>query len=151
MRWLIGLVVMTLISTGCGRGKSSASGPREVPSLAEEAAAPVSPDAGQASTPAERSLVLRIAAFTSVETSEDGAFSIITGRTISGKDFRIRATWEMIERGPDHIESWISHRKPDHGPYVLAGTATGTAPIVLKVDTCTPRGARFKAPAEWEY
>jgi len=98
-----------------------------------------------------RWLVFRIKEFKNIETSGDNTFSIIKGITISGKEFKIKATWEDLKSCPNFIESWINDPKPDHGPYILSGSAIGEDPIVLRVDTCTPRGKNFKAPPENEY
>ena len=131
MRWLPIIVAYMLISTGCRTAT------RTKPS--------------QVTPPDGRQLVLRIDTFISLQTGEDHTWSVITGRTISGKTFRVKAIWSEGSLAPDYIKRRMSESKEHRDHCVLAGVATSTDPIVLEVDTFAARGSAFAAPKEWEY
>jgi len=93
-------------------------------------------------------LVFKIAEFDRVTHSEDGLSSVIAGRTEAGDKFKFKAEWGAGSEAASYVDRWIAKPKPEHGPYVLAGSVVSTSPLTVKIDTATPRGRDFKAPVQ---
>ena len=92
--------------------------------------------------------VFKIEKFISVTHSNDKSYSTVEGVTIKGRHFKIKALWSMLDTGHRTIDSWLSRKMPDHGPYVIAGGITAWDPLTIEVDTLTPRGGKWNAPEE---
>jgi len=95
-----------------------------------------------------RWLVFKIAEFDRVTHSEDGLSSVIEGRTEADGKFKFKAEWRKGSKAASYVDRWIADPKPEHGPYILAGSVVSDSPLTVKIDTATPLGKRFNAPAE---
>jgi len=105
-----------------------------------------------------RWLVFKVDEFTSITTSADGSYSVISGVAASGRPFTFRAVWWTDEKpkfGVDcspSVKRYLDSRTPkdQYSPYVISGQALGEpANIVLKsVDTCAPKAPKFGVPEE---
>jgi hypothetical protein len=103
-----------------------------------------------------RWLVLKVGAFHAITTSKDGSYSVISGTTMSGRPFMVRAVWwtddsKAFRFGcPGYIKGYVDRHTPaeTYRPYILSGQAIGEGEhIVLKsVDDCVPRALHFGAP-----
>lgn len=113
------------------------------------------------STIAEGWKVLRAASITKIETSEDGSYSRISGKTIKGKNFDEIFVWWKFDAEEAlncamYIPQWIKDPDTYTPPFILAG---GILPaknysadqIIMNVDTCTPRGENFNAAPEDDF
>ena len=109
-------------------------------------------DEGQKS----RWLVFKVDEFKSIATSKDGSYSVISGLTIAGRPFSMRAVWWtddktalMVNCAPFVTRYLDDHTpKEQYRPYVISGQAIGeAASIVLKsIDTCAPKAQNFGVP-----
>ena len=93
-------------------------------------------------------LVFKIAGFDQVTHSENGLSSVIAGRTVAGDEFKFTAEWSKGSKAASYVDRWIANPKPEHGPYILAGSVVSASPLTVKIDTATPRGKKFNAPVE---
>ncbi len=103
-----------------------------------------------------RWLVFKVDEFKSIVTSKDGSYSVISGVTITGRPFSLRAVWWtddktalMVNCAPFVTRYLDSHTpKEQYRPYVISGQAIGeAADIVLKsIDTCAPKAQNFGVP-----
>jgi hypothetical protein len=101
-----------------------------------------------------RWLVYKIAAFKSIVTSKDGSYSTISGTTVAGRPFTVRAIWWTDAKGGFPCPTFIrrdldNHVYPEkYRPYILSGQATGEGnSIVLNsIDTCVPSAPNFGVP-----
>ena len=103
-----------------------------------------------------RWLVFKVGAFHAITTSKDGSYSLISGTTMSGRPFTVRAVWwtddsKAFRFGcPGYIKGYVDRHTPAdaYRPYILSGQAIGEGDhIVLKsVDDCVPRAPHFGAP-----
>jgi hypothetical protein len=101
-------------------------------------------------------LVFKVDEFTSIATSRDASYSVISGVTTTGKRFRFRAIWwtddpkAAIVNCAPFVKRYIDNRVPkaQYTPYVISGHAVGDASnIVLKaIDTCAPKASHFGVP-----
>jgi hypothetical protein len=109
-------------------------------------------DEGQKS----RWLVFKVDEFKSITTSKDGSYSVISGLTIAGRPFSMRAVWWtddktalMVNCAP-FVTRYLDNHTPkeQYRPYVISGQAIGeAASIVLKsIDTCAPKAPNFGVP-----
>jgi hypothetical protein len=81
---------------------------------------------------------------------------MISGTTMSGRPFTLRAVWwsddsKAFRFGcPGYIKGYVDRHTPaeTYRPYILSGQAIGEGEhIVLKsVDDCLPRALHFGAP-----
>jgi hypothetical protein len=105
-----------------------------------------------------RWLVFKVDEFTSITTSVDGSYSVISGIAASGRPFTFRAVWWTDEKpkiGVDcspSVKRYLDSRTPkdQYSPYVISGQAIGEpSDIVLKsIDTCAPKAPKFGVPDE---
>jgi hypothetical protein len=93
-------------------------------------------------------LVFKIAKFDQVTHSEDGFSSVIKGRTVAGDTFTFKAKWSKGSKAASYVNRWIAKPKPEAGPYILAGSVVSVSPLTVEIDTATPNGKKFNAPAE---
>jgi hypothetical protein len=103
-----------------------------------------------------RWLVFKVDEFTSIATSKDGSYSVITGVAMTGRAFTFRAVWWTDEKTAlmvncaTFVTRYVDNHTPkeQYRPYVISGQATGEAAnIVLKsIDTCAPKAPNFGAP-----
>ena len=102
-----------------------------------------------------RWLVYKIAAFKSIVTSQDGSYSTISGTTLGGRPFTVRAVWWTDDKtAMRHCATFIQRDLDTHvpaekyRPYILSGQATGEGnSIVLKsIDDCVPNAPNFGVP-----
>jgi hypothetical protein len=108
-----------------------------------------------------RWLVFKVDEFKSISTSADGSYSLISGVTITGKPFTVRALWWTDDKSAPHVDCapfvkrFVDGRTPKakYSPYVISGHAVGSAsPIVLRsIDTCAPRATHFGVPEQNVY
>ena len=91
-------------------------------------------------------LVFKIAGFDQVTHSENGLSSVIAGRTVAGDEFKFTAEWSKGSKAASYVDRWIANPKPEHGPYILAGSVVSASPLTVKIDTATPRRKKFNAP-----
>lgn len=103
-----------------------------------------------------RWLVFKIDEFSSITTSRDGSYSIISGRSISGRRFTFTAIWWSDEKSPlmvncaPFVQKYLDNHIPklQYSPYIISGQAVRESPdIVLKsIDTCAPKAPNFGVP-----
>lgn len=103
-----------------------------------------------------RWLVFKVDEFSSIATSKDQSYSVISGVADSGKAFRFRAVWWTDEKSAfsincaPFIKGYLDNHTPkiQYRPYVISGQATGEpANIVLtSIDDCAPKAAHFGVP-----
>lgn len=103
----------------------------------------------------DRWLVFRIGNFKAITTSKDGSYSVISGSTISGRPFTVRAVWWTESKASRFscsvfIQRYLDNHTPaeSYRPYILSGQAIGDGNnIVLRsVDTCVPNAPHFGVP-----
>lgn len=103
-----------------------------------------------------RWLVFKIDEFTSITTSKDGSYSVISGVAESGRPFSFRAVWwtedktALVVNCAPFVKGFLDHHTPkeQYRPYVISGQAVGEPDkVVLKsIDTCAPKAAKFGVP-----
>jgi len=103
-----------------------------------------------------RWLVFKVDEFTAIETSKDESFSVISGKTISGKPFRFRAIWwtddkrNLLVNCAPSVKRYLDRRTPkdQYSPYIISGQAIGEGDrIVLNsIDTCAAKAPNFGVP-----
>jgi hypothetical protein len=103
-----------------------------------------------------RWLVFKVAEFTSIETSKDESYSVISGKTITGKPFRFRAIWwtddkkNLLVNCAPSVKRYLEKQTPkdQYSPYIISGQALGEGDrIILKsVDTCAAKAPNFGVP-----
>lgn len=108
-----------------------------------------------------RWLVFKIDEFTSIETSADESYSVISGRTTGGKDFTVKAAWRTVDDSnffscDKTIKNYLDNRTPkeEYSPYILSGNAIDpeNQELILKsVDTCAPKAPNFGVPEKNVY
>jgi hypothetical protein len=108
-------------------------------------------------TKKSRWLVFKVGEFTSIATSKDGSYSVISGVTIAGRPFTFKAAWWtddkatalMVNCSPS-VKKYLDNHTPSeqYRPYIISGQAIGEgAAIVLKsIDTCAPKAPNFGVP-----
>jgi hypothetical protein len=105
-----------------------------------------------------RWLVFKVDRFTSIETSKDESFSVISGVALGGRSFRFRAVWWTDDRRSllvncvPSVKRYLSERTPKdrYSPYIISGPAIGDAEAVVltSIDTCAPKAPNFGVPEE---
>jgi len=104
-----------------------------------------------------RWLVFKVGEFTSIATSKDGSYSVISGVTIAGRPFTFKAAWwtddkatAMLVNCSPFVKKYLDNHTPSeqYRPYIISGQAFGEgAGIVLNsIDTCAPRAPNFGVP-----
>jgi hypothetical protein len=103
-----------------------------------------------------RWLVFKVGEFTSITTSKDGSYSVISGVTIAGRPFTFKAAWwtddkaALVVNCSPFVKKYLDNHTPSeqYRPYIISGQAFGEgAGIVLKsVDTCAPKAPNFGVP-----
>ena len=88
--------------------------------------------------------------------SKDEPYSVISGKTITGKPFRFRAIWwtddkkTLLVNCAPSVKRYLEKRttKDQYSPYVISGQALGEGDrIVLhSVDTCAAKAPNFGVP-----
>ena len=105
-----------------------------------------------------RWLVFKVDEFKSIQNSEDGSYSLISGVALSGRPFRIRAVWwtddkrsALLNCSP-YIKKYTDNHTPkeQYRPYVMSGQAfgDGTNIVFKSIDTCAPQASNFGVPDE---
>jgi len=103
-------------------------------------------------------LVFKVDEFTSISTSKDGSYSVISGVAVGGRRFTFTAAW-WTDENPNgvvncapFVQRYVAgHTPPDrYRPYVISGHRVGdTEPIVLRsIDTCAPHATTFGVPEQ---
>jgi hypothetical protein len=105
-----------------------------------------------------RWLVFKVDEFTSITTSRDGSYSVISGVVLGGKPFTARFVWWSEEKtrfGLDcspFVKRYLDNKTPkdQFSPFIISGYAIGEAPnlVLNKVDTCAAKAPNFGVPAE---
>jgi hypothetical protein len=105
-----------------------------------------------------RWLVFKVDEFTSITTSSDESYSVITGVAQSGRPFKVKVVWWTEERKAigvncaPFVKRYLDNRTPkeQYSPYVISGHAVKETPeIVLNgIDSCAPRASKFGVPEE---
>ncbi len=101
-------------------------------------------------------LVFKVDEFKSITTSKDGSYSVISGVTITGRPFTVKAVWWtdekkafMVDCSPS-VQKYLDNHTPkdQYRPYIISGQAVSPSPaIVLKsIDTCAPKAPNFGVP-----
>jgi hypothetical protein len=108
-----------------------------------------------------RWLVFKVDEFKSITTSADGSYSQISGVTIAGTPFNIKAVWWTEDKNAfavncsTFVKRYLDNHTPkdQYRPYIISGHAVGDpANIVLKsIDTCTPKAPNFGVPEQNVY
>lgn len=107
-----------------------------------------------------RSLVFKVDEFKSIETSQDGSYSDISGVTVSGRPFRVKTVWWTDDKmaGSAMLSkscvSWIkrfvggSFPKERYSPYILSGQALseGDDIILSSIDNCSGPAPNYHVP-----
>lgn len=103
-----------------------------------------------------RWLVFKVDEFTSIETSKDGSYSVISGVAVGGRSFRFTAVWWTDDKDghpvncAPFVRRYVDGHTPKarYSPYVISGQAVGDGTnIILKsIDTCAPKATRFGVP-----
>ncbi len=105
-----------------------------------------------------RWLVFKVGEFTSIETSKDESYSVISGITLAGRPFRFRAVWWtddrknlMVNCAP-FVKKYLDRRAPkdQYSPYIISGQAVGQGDnvVLTSIDTCAPKAPNFGVPEE---
>jgi hypothetical protein len=105
-----------------------------------------------------RWFVFKVDEFRSIQTSQDGSYSVISGVAVGGRSFSFKAIWWtddknalLINCAPS-VKRYLDNHVPkeQYRPYVISGQAIGdTANVVLKsVDTCAPKAPHFGVPEQ---
>jgi hypothetical protein len=105
-----------------------------------------------------RWLVFKVDEFTSVTTSHDGSYSVISGVAMGGRPFTATFVWWSEEKTSfiidcsPFVRRYLDNRTPkdQYSPYVISGQALGEPPgLVLKsIDTCAPKAPKFGVPEQ---
>ena len=105
-----------------------------------------------------RWLVFKVDEFTSMTTSADGSYSVISGVAASGRPFTFRAVWWTDEKptiGVDcspFVKRYLDNKTPkdQYSPYVISGQATGEPSniVLTSIDTCAAKAPKFGVPDE---
>ena len=74
--------------------------------------------------------------FTGVETAPDKSYSMITGVTITGRKFSIKALWDGLTSCADYLEKWRATRRSAENPYYIAGSIKVESPMVVAMSSC---------------
>ena len=110
-----------------------------------------------------RWLVFKVDEFTSIETSKDNSYSVISGVTTAGKEFTVKVVWwtdNNVLPFTCHktIKDYLAKKTPkaNYAPYILSGAvvkgSSGGKEIILKnIDTCVPKAPHFGVPHENVY
>jgi hypothetical protein len=103
-----------------------------------------------------RWLVFKVDEFRSITTSTDESYSVISGATLAGRPFRVRAVWWSEQKTPfiitcaPSIKRYLdSHAaKAQYSPYIISGQAfgEGDAIVLNRIDTCAPKAPNFGVP-----
>jgi len=103
-----------------------------------------------------RWLVFKVGEFTSISTSRDQSYSVISGVAMSGRPFTLTAVWWTDEKAAIRVDcSAFLKRyvdthvaKEQYQPYIISGQAIGDAKTIVltSVDTCTPKAPNFGVP-----
>jgi hypothetical protein len=101
-------------------------------------------------------LVFKVEEFKSITTSKDGSYSVISGVTIAGRPFTVKAVWWTDEKQAfavncsPSVQKYLGNHTPkdQYRPYIISGQAISPSPtIVLKsIDTCAPKAPNFGVP-----
>jgi hypothetical protein len=103
-----------------------------------------------------RWLVFKVDEFKSIATSKDGSYSIISGVTMAGRPFTVKAVWWTDDKTAlavncsPFVQKYVDSHTPkaQYRPYIISGQAVSpSADLVLKsVDTCAPKAPNFGVP-----
>lgn len=101
-------------------------------------------------------LVFKVGEFTSIVTSRDQSYSVISGVTMAGRPFTFTAVWWSDDKAALRVDcSGFVQRfldthtaKEQYRPYVISGQAIGDAGkiVLTSVDTCAPKATNFGVP-----
>jgi len=101
-------------------------------------------------------LVFKVDEFTSIETSKDESYSIISGVTHTGKAFRFRAVWwtddkkNLLVNCAPSVKKYLDRHTPkdQYSPYIISGQAVGDGNnvVLTSIDTCAPKAPNFGVP-----
>jgi hypothetical protein len=101
-------------------------------------------------------LVFKVDEFKSIATSKDGSYSVISGVTVAGRPFTVKAVWWTDEKQAfrvdcsPFVQKYLDNHTPkdQYRPYIISGQAVSPSPaIVLKsIDTCAPKAPNFGVP-----
>jgi hypothetical protein len=101
-------------------------------------------------------LVFKVGEFTSITTSKDESYSVISAVTLAGRPFSFRAVWwtddkaTLLVNCAPSVKKYVDNHTPkeQYRPYIISGQAVGeTARIVLKsIDTCAAKAPNFGVP-----
>jgi hypothetical protein len=101
-------------------------------------------------------LVFKVDEFSSITTSKDGSYSVISGVTTAGRHFTFTAVWWtdekrafMVNCAPFVVKYLANHvPKEQYRPYIISGQIVRESPdVVLKsIDTCAPKALNFGVP-----
>jgi hypothetical protein len=105
-----------------------------------------------------RWLVFKVDQFTSITTSADGSYSVISGVAMSGRPFTVKAVWWTDDKqalavncSPSVSRYLNAHTpKEQYRPYVISGQVVGDpSSLVLRaIDTCAPKADKFGVPEQ---
>jgi hypothetical protein len=103
-----------------------------------------------------RWLVYKVGEFKSMTTSKDESYSVISGTTMSGKPFTVRAVWWDEDRNAlrpsclPFIKRYLDNHVPaeKYRPYILSGKAygDGSNAVLAGIDTCAANAPKFGVP-----
>jgi hypothetical protein len=103
-----------------------------------------------------RWLVFKVDEFTSITTSHDESFSVITGVAQSGRAFTSRMVWWTEEKPAigvncsPFVKRYLDNRTPkeQYSPYIISGYVVKEAPeiVLISIDTCAPKAPKFGVP-----
>ena len=103
-----------------------------------------------------RWLVFKVDEFTAIETSTDESYSVIAGKTITGKPFRFRAIWwtddkkNLLVNCAPFVKRYLEKRTPkdQYSPYIISGQAIGDGDriVLYSIDTCAAKAPKFGVP-----
>ena len=101
-------------------------------------------------------LVFKVGEFTSIETSKDESYSIISGVTLGGRAFRFRAVWwtddkkNLAVNCAPFVKRYLDRHTPkdQYSPYIISGQALGEGNnvVLTSIDTCAPKAPNFGVP-----
>jgi hypothetical protein len=105
-----------------------------------------------------RWLVFKVAEFTSITTSSDESYSVITGVVESGRPFRIKVVWWTEDRNAlavkcaPFVKRYLDNKTPkdQYSPYVIDGHMVKEAPeiVLISIGSCAPKASKYGVPEE---
>jgi hypothetical protein len=61
---------------------------------------------------------------------------MISGMTITGRKFSIKALWGGLASCADYLEKWRSTHRSAEKPYYIAGSLKVESPMVVAMSSC---------------